>query len=218
MWAPILSSQSVVLDLGANIGNFSHRILRHYKCQCYAVEANPDLCRAIPTHPKLAVYNLAMAASTGKLPLYLSTNSEATTLLPTNTSDKYRTIEVDAIRLEEFLALAGLSSIDLVKFDIEGAEIEVLDSSNDELLSSIGQLTIEFHDFLGLTPVATVERIVQRLDGLGFYPIKMWRRGWGDTLFVNRRLPLAKPVALAWSRYVTRNWWGVQRSVRRAAG
>jgi hypothetical protein len=64
--------------------------------------------------------------------------------------------------------------------------------------------------------VATVKRVVGRLEGLGFYPIKMGRHAWGDTLFVNRRFRSANPFTLAWSRHVTRNWWGLKRIFRRA--
>lgn len=215
LWTPGLSRQSVVLDLGANKGNFSRDILKRFPCHCHAVEANPELCVNIPPQPNLTVYNLAIAGSAGKLPLHLSTNPEASTLLTTSTADKYRTIEVDAIRLDDFLKQAGLPSVDLIKFDIEGAEIEVLDSTSDDLLKGVGQLTIEFHDFMNLTPVATVERVVTRLEALGFYTIKMWKYAWGDTLFVNRRLKSAGSLKLSWSRHVTRNWWGITRVLSR---
>lgn len=219
LWGPALSAHSVVLDLGANKGNFSHEVLKRFHCRCVAVEANPHLCQAIPPHPNLSVHNLAVAARSGTLPFHLSPdNSEESSLLTSAKSEKSQTIEVEATRLDDLLNRAGLKSVDVIKFDIEGAEIEVLDATSDDLLRSVGQLTIEFHDFLGLTPVATVKRLVDRLDGLGFYPIRMWREAWGDTLFINRRLATASGLKLAWSRYVTRNWWGFTRVVRRAVG
>jgi hypothetical protein len=46
--------------------------------------------------------------------------------------------------------------------DIEGAEIEVIDSLDDDLIEGVGQWTIEFHDFMGLTSVSDVERCVER--------------------------------------------------------
>jgi hypothetical protein len=76
----------------------------------------------------------------------------------------------------------------VLKMDIEGAELEVLDSLNDEFFAEIGQLTIEFHDFLGY---ATTEDVVSRVDrivSLGFWEL-YWsrRRNTGDVLLVNRR-------------------------------
>lgn len=218
LWAPALSGPSVVIDLGANKGNFSHGMLRTFECRSYAVEANPAVCDAIPPHPKLVVRNLAVAASSGRVRLHVSNNSEASTILETSGHDRDRrdpTVEVQAVSLPDLLTSLRVGSVDVMKFDIEGAEIAVLDSCSDDFLRGIGQLTIEFHDFCGLTPVETVERVVARLEALGFYRIKVWRHAWGDTLFVNRQLPSATVSSLAWARYVTRNWWGLKRVVQR---
>jgi FkbM family methyltransferase len=189
-----------------------------FHCRCYAVEANPTLFELIKPHPQLAVYNLAIAGTPGRIPLHLSTNPEASSILAVPAGGRRQSVEVDAIRLDGFLQMAGLNHVDLIKCDIEGAEIEVLDSCADEFLQGVGQLAVEFHDFLGLTPVATVERVVGRLEGLGFYPIKLWRHAWGDTLFVNRRMKSANSLKLAWARHVTRHWWGFRRVVTRARG
>jgi FkbM family methyltransferase len=91
---------------------------------------------------------MAIAASSGKLSFHLSVNTEASSILDSSLSGKYETIEAQAICLDEFLNLAGLHHVDLIKFDIEGAEIEVLDSCADEFLMGVQQLSIEFHDGL----------------------------------------------------------------------
>ena len=36
--------------------------------------------------------------------------------------------------------------VDVAKFDIEGAEVDVLEAANASDLASCGQLTVEFHD------------------------------------------------------------------------
>jgi FkbM family methyltransferase len=209
-----LSERSVVVDLGANIGRFSHEILDVFACRCHAVEANPALCDRLERHPLLSVYNFAIANRSGKIQLNLSSNLEASSVLRPS-DDLQESIAVPAITLADFFALAQLDRVDLIKFDIEGSEIDVLDSCSDQFLQSVPQLTIEFHDFLGLTPVSTVERVVGRLQDLGFFPIKIWRHAWGDTLFINRQLASATLVQLWYARFVTRNWWGLQRVVRR---
>jgi hypothetical protein len=130
-------------------------------------------------------------------------------------------IEVQAVSLQEFLQIARLNHVDLIKFDIEGSEIQVLESCSDEFLRRVPQLTIEFHDFLSLsnpsrTPRAAVERAVYRLQKLGFFVVKMWRRAYGDTLFINRRLTSARLVECLAARYITRNWWGLKRIISRS--
>ena len=211
-----LSPQSVVIDLGANVGGFAHGIVQQFGCRCLAVEANPQLCRKIRPDPRLTVYNLAVAEKSGRLPFYVADNPEASSLLTGAAAGAQARIEVESIRLDELVQRESLERVDLIKFDIEGAEIQVLDSCSDAFLQSIPQLTVEFHDLVGITPRATVERVVARLQDLGFYTIKMSRSAWGDTLFINRRLTSASPLQLMWARHVTRNWWGLKRILARA--
>ena len=60
----------------------------------------------------------------------------------------------------------------MVKVDIEGSEIEVLDSCSDEFLKTIAQLTLELHDFTGQVSKAQPRVLEERLRRLGFFVIK----------------------------------------------
>jgi FkbM family methyltransferase len=137
VWAKGLSSTSVVLDLGANLGRFSHGIINQYQCRCYAVEANPALCQRIDPDPRIVVFNLAVAGASGTIPFYLSTGSECSSILSGPRPDIMGTIEVQALSLHELFQVAGLDHVDLIKFDIEGAEIQVLESCSDEFLKRV---------------------------------------------------------------------------------
>jgi FkbM family methyltransferase len=53
-------------------------------------------------------------------------------------------VQVEGRHLAAILREFGISQIEVLKMDIEGAELEVLDSPNDEFFGGIGQLTIEF--------------------------------------------------------------------------
>ncbi len=213
-FAKDLTSTSVVLDLGANLGDFSSAIVKQYGCRCCAIEANPALCQKIKPNPRIEVHNLAVAGRSGPITLYLSASCDASSILTGGRRTVGKT-EVQAVSLDELFRLAGIDQVDLIKMDIEGAEIEVLESCSDELLSKVPQLTIEFHDFCGLTPRPAVERSVRRLRSLGFFPIKIWRGAYGDTLFINRKLSSVTFIECLLARYVTRNWWGLKRVVSR---
>ena len=67
-------------------------------------------------------------------------------------------VEVPSVTLEEFAAAQNLSDIDIVKMDIEGSEVEVLDSCSDEFLGRCGQLSLELHDFTGQLSAQVVTR------------------------------------------------------------
>ncbi len=105
--------------------------------------------------------------------------------------------------------------ISLVKMDIEGAEIEVLDNLSEQFLIDIAQLSVEFHDFCGMIPQSDVARVVAKMDRLGFYSMRMSGIGHQDTLFVNRRCGLFGPSDCAYTRYVSRNVRGIRRVLER---
>jgi hypothetical protein len=102
--------------------------------------------------------------------------------------------------------------------DIEGAEVSVLESCPDAVLQAIPQFTVEFHDFLGITPRSVVERVIRRMERCGFAWISMWRTAYGDTLFINRRMTNTGAVQRFWMRHVIRNCNGVARVARRIVG
>jgi hypothetical protein len=76
--------------------------------------------------------------------------------------------------------------VDLLKLDIEGAEFEVIESTPDSILRSIGQITVEFHDFQPrFAGRGLFERARRRLVNLGFACCLMSFRSNGDVLFLN---------------------------------
>ena len=59
-------------------------------------------------------------------------------------------VRVSGRHLAGIVCELGVTDIEVLKMDIEGAELEVIDSLDDEFLRNISQITIEFHDFLGV--------------------------------------------------------------------
>lgn len=213
-----IGPDSVVLDLGAHYGSFSREMIARYGCRCVAVEGNPVVSAAIPADARLTVLNSVVAAMPGQQSFFVYDRLESSSLIPRYDRGPASEIPVQATTLAEVLARAGIADVALVKIDIEGAEIGVLDACPDDLLSRIPQITVEFHDFNGMVAKEDVERVIRRLRLLGFDVISMWLRSHGDTLFVNRRSRVAGTVDLQWSRWVVRNWWWSRRFMRRLRG
>ena len=190
-----LGPDSVVVDLGANVGQFSEGMYERFGCNCYAVEAMPNLFEEIPANEKVRKFNLAVSDSNGPLRLFTSSNRECNSLFP-SIAESYglqSVVECPGLTLETFLREQGIDSLDVLKVDIEGAEKQVFGSTSDELLRSIKQITIEFHDFVPDSITSEeVRAIRKRLEGLGFlcipfsylYPTMKT----ADFLFLNRRL------------------------------
>jgi FkbM family methyltransferase len=191
----IISPDSIVVDCGANVGRFSLEMIRRFGCLCYAIEAAPRTFSKIPTMPNLRRYNFAVCA-TNKVVL-MSIDEEDITRSTIKASAKEKTVAVQGCHLGEFLGQElACRTIDLIKMDIEGAEIEVLASLDDDLIKRVGQWTIEFHDFMGMVSVFDVERCVARIAELGFHELFWSRhRNNADVLLVNKnRFPLGRHI------------------------
>lgn len=190
----IVSPGSVVVDCGANVGRFSLEMIRRFGCLCYAIEASPDTFREIPATENLYRYNFALCRADKLVTMSIDEDTTRSTI---KSGSKENTVTVQGGRLGEFLAseVSG-KVVDVVKMDIEGAELEVIASLEDDHIRRVGQWTIEFHDFMGMMSVSDVDQCVSRIVGLGFYEL-YWskRRNNADVLLVNKnRLPLRRYI------------------------
>jgi FkbM family methyltransferase len=190
----IISPGSVVVDCGANVGRFSMEMIRRFGCLCYAIEAAPDTFSKIPTMTNLHRYNFALCATNKLVEI---TVDDDITRSAINVSANENTVPIQGRHLGEFLAHeVANKTVDLIKMDIEGAELEVIASLDDGLIKGVGQWTIEFHDFLGIMSASDVERCVKRIARLGFHEL-FWskHRNNSDVLLVNQnRLPIRRYI------------------------
>jgi FkbM family methyltransferase len=213
--ARFLGPDSLVLDLGANVGAFAAEMIERFGCRCIAVEPSPELFARIPEHARLAKHHLAIAPHDGPVDFHLSEVPVAGSLAyrPAAHSD---TVRVPGRTLEGFIDSLGLAGrIDLVKMDIEGAEVAVLDGCSDRFLASLGQLTVEFHDHVGQVSPADIRQLIARLERLGFRTFRRFLGCYYDTLFLNQRLCPLLPGEDFWYRHIVRNAGGLRRRISR---
>lgn len=196
----LLPGDCVVVDLGANQGDFSRSIRREFGWRCFAVEASPSVFEKIEADQGLQKFNVAITDRDGPVRLFLSQNSEESSIIGSGGEFAAGMVVVEGVTLSTFMARAGIARIDLLKIDIEGAEVGLFDTLTDAQLEAIRQISAEFHDFNGRISRADVKRIIARLAQLGFEYLKMSATTNGDLLFVNRRL-----ADVSWVR-----WWGLK--------
>jgi FkbM family methyltransferase len=209
-----LGTNATVLDLGANCGHFAQAITRRFDCNCVAVEPSPIPFDAIPVTSRISKIQAAVADKSGTMLFHVASESVASSLVR-RASSHLESIEVRVFSLADLLAHGGWSRIDLLKIDIEGAEIGMLAACPDEILACIAQISVEFHDFCDITPEVDVKETLARLHGLGFYSVRMSRIGHQDTWLINRRLVNISTSELLFTRYCIRNWKGMKRVAKR---
>ncbi len=171
VYLPALSEESIIVDLGANRGSFYSTLSSNVRSIFYAVEACPTLWASLPSHPKVHTFNCAIHNTNQHVVLNVSVNPEANSV-HREIAARYgiqHQVAVEGCTLDRFISeKARIDHVDLLKMDIEGAEIEMFDSTSDADLQRIGQNTGEFHDFLDPSESSHVRRIIRRLRNLGF--------------------------------------------------
>ena len=118
--------------------------------------------------------------------------------------------------MSSLLQKHDIPRIDALKMDIEGAEIAVFRGMSDELLRSIKQITVEFHDFI---PEMNMEQdvldVISRLESLGFACIVFSRHTHFDVLFLNTRNVSHVDIFMA---RMTKYIHGIGRVIKRYMG
>ncbi len=125
-----LGNDRVVLDIGANLGTFSLWIYDYAKV-IYAVEAQKDnfanLKRTVKINKldKIKPSHLAIAGSSGIGHLSGAGDCGGYHLTGDTSSE-----EVETITLNSFLLREKIKHVDIMKIDVEGAELDILLASD----------------------------------------------------------------------------------------
>jgi hypothetical protein len=123
---------------------------------------------------------------------------------------------VPGTTIEDLLARHRVDRAALVKLDVEGAELEILEALEPDTLARIDQLTVEFHDFIDPEQSGAVQAVTARLRAAGFQCLRFSLDN-SDVLFVNRRKPLSVPQRVwIFARYKYPR--GISRRLRRWLG
>lgn len=187
-YAGPLGINSIVVDLGSHKGAFSEYLHKKYGCQCYAVEASPFVFSNARLSPAIKKFNLAIASQDGPVVFNVLDDPEAS-YIGSEAQGITNRLTIDGRTLKSFLKSQGLCKVDLLKMDIEGEEIPLLEKTDDETLLRFKQITIEFHDFLDRLRREgdRVARIKKRLERLDFSLINFSAPRNLNCLFINKK-------------------------------
>lgn len=181
----------MVVDAGANHGDFARSCHTTFGCAPVLLEANPTLATELTRSSPFRVMHLALAETSGVVLFNISHNDEGSSVLPLPTESQFgstlaRQEYVPACSLQDMMTSLGANRITLLKMDIEGAETSVLLSAPRAVLASIDQITAEFHceTAFGFQLVNDVRRTLRRLRSEGF-AVFICDPRLRDVLFIN---------------------------------
>ena len=138
-YAKQLNEDSIVVDLGAHLGEFSTEVSDSFGCKCFAVEALPSLYEKITDNQLVKKFNYAIIDSEKQVTFCICDNPESNHLnnYSNSNAEIKQTISVDGITLYRLIKSEKINKISLLKIDIEGSEIALFKSTSDEILKNI---------------------------------------------------------------------------------
>lgn len=185
----LLPRQPVILDLGANAGAFSGEMARRYDAHCIAVEPNPELVALLKREQVgESVIGIGITKRSGNAELYISGKSDASSFHPLSRQNAEQAISVLTESLPELLETIDVNHIDLLKMDIEGAEIAALLQLSSPWLQRISQITVEFHDSQKYVTKEEIRSVHRHLLAAGYARFRNSVRDYSDVLYVHSEL------------------------------
>lgn len=122
----------VVIDIGANIGQFNFFSRNELKASAvYSFEPIKETFEVLKLNAVKNIYNLGIASDAREQIFYMP----ETSLMASSckAGDNLKEVKVRCTRLDEIPELCNLKSIQLVKIDTEGSELDVVKASTSIL-------------------------------------------------------------------------------------
>jgi FkbM family methyltransferase len=176
----------LILDVGANIGqSVDHYRTASPSCVIHCFEPNPDAFEKLISHCHdridVKLLNIALTNYSGIINFYAARRSELSSLLRTeswlsalSSDDKYEATElcVPCTTLDQYCHEMEIKKVDVLKIDVQGAELIVLKGGQKMLSNArIGLVYLEV--MLAETYVGQVT-LAQLLEFFGTYRYRLW--------------------------------------------
>ena len=183
----LLRMSKTFIDVGANIGAYSARATRLMRkpCTILSFEPHPENCKLLhlnllsnqrnSTQASVMEYRMALASYDG----YATLMEPIKGFGGSSLSEEFlrwkgewpplKSFKVSCVRLDDIEYTKELTTIDLLKIDVEGAEFEVIDGGK-ETLRKVQNIVVESSNQPGLTKVLFQHgfRLVESFHN-GFY-------------------------------------------------
>ncbi len=183
----LLKDTNVTLDVGGNIGQYALWFAK-YSRKVYTFEPMPKMIERLQYHitinhleNKLILVTKALSNehTTLKFELPKSANSGTASTILGRVANSSEIIEVEAITLDEFIAQEHLEgTIDLIKIDIEGAELFALQGMSGLLFSDQKPILIlEMNDEMMHLAGYSAEDLYSFLKGFGYQAYEITKQG-----------------------------------------
>lgn len=156
-YLPLALEPKVILDIGSNIGTsilFFHE--QFPAAKIYGFEPHPETFRILQMNvgsiPSVEVFNYALGATDAKISVMFDGADFSRFMAKVEDADWCSPVSSTECQMKhagEVMKNLGVTNVDLIKIDCEGAEYDVLSALPDEMLRHCKWIAGEMHDVSG---------------------------------------------------------------------
>jgi FkbM family methyltransferase len=166
-------SPRLVLDIGANHGNWTRAAIKYFPEAQYVLIEPQDQLKVcvqdlIDSGYKIRWVNAGVADQPGMLPFYVSDRDDSSSFLPRDTQSQSRAASETMVSVETLdilLSKYHLPAPDMVKIDAEGFDLKVMQGAS----SLIGKTEVFLLEAGVLCPFEnSVARVVSMMEDFGY--------------------------------------------------
>lgn len=183
----VLKPGMTFVDVGAHVGFYTLLAARLVGAQgrVYAFEPNPGIFHMLTRNVEENGYQdivrlipKAVSNREGKARLFVPEGESGEATLFPSSGGKGQDIEVESTTLDSFFAQEAWPNVDLIKVDVEGAEVEVLEGMRELARKSKGlKLIVEFNPGNQIRSHGSHAKLFDALIALGFCKFYAIRHG-----------------------------------------
>jgi FkbM family methyltransferase len=183
-WERALPSDSIIFDIGANIGLYTLSVSRHAGAtgQVFGFEAHPATFRYlqhnVASQPasRITIENKAVGAETGVAQIAFNAANPGETHMSVNGEAG---VSVPMITLDDYCRQHGISRIDYMKIDVEGYEANVLRGAAGIITASPDLLIQTEYEPRHMARYGNPGALEDMLGAWGFLPHEIdWSSGY----------------------------------------
>lgn len=192
--AQLIGPSDVCLDLGANVGMMTLAMaMLAPKGHVYAFEGSPQTTLALTETVKannldnVSVYSTILGRSREKVKFFdapemraagfyvsMDTSRELPRQGTSNAPNNFQMIISETKSVDDLVAELGLSRVDFIKIDVEGAELDVLEGARDTLQRFKPIVIMEFNSYTftllrDIPPRRALKKILETFDDVYYF-------------------------------------------------
>lgn len=195
----------IIFDVGASTGSFSLQLQKEIKnCSVYAFEPFLEYYKILETNrvqfPAISTHNIALADAVGTQTFFVNSSKATNSLLPPKRTDSFidnhaipeSQMTIPTMTLDAFCEASKITHIDLLKMDVQGGELKVLQGAKKMLGSqSINFIYSEVWFIEGYENQPLYHDVASYLASFGYKPFGLYNMHfrkdghhlWGDAIF-----------------------------------